>query len=275
MKDIYIQIQKIIQWVKGDEIKDYKIEKNYHAHIVMLNYDFSKHRTIRNNLKDLSKMQTLVAKDLNMERGKCSSTVEAQRIGVEVEQSRKRLNIKEYKVQKRKENELQKEIKELKQEIYNFKEMQKTITAMELTSDEKKELHRLNSQVKNQTATIEELNKKIEELKKLTHYNEDTYKDIALDLRERYKELQNELKQLKDKKPTNENDVNENKKALEDIESQNVIENKSYQEEVDTNTFENTLYTPKKEFKISNIDFIKTLVNYSIFELNEALNEKN
>ncbi len=68
---------------------------------------------------------------------------------------------------------------------------------------------------------------------------------------------------------------NISKKALEDIESQNVIDNKSYQEEVDTNTFENTLYTPKKEFKISNIDFIKTLVNYSIFELNEALNEKN
>ena len=42
--------------------------------------------------------------------------------------------------------------------------MQKTITALELTSDEKKELHRLNSQVKNQNATIEELNKKIEEL---------------------------------------------------------------------------------------------------------------
>ena len=55
-------------------------------------------------------MQTLVAKDLNMERGKCSSIVEAQRIGVEVEQSRKRINIKEYKVQKRKENELKKDV---------------------------------------------------------------------------------------------------------------------------------------------------------------------
>lgn len=154
------------KWVKGNEIKDYKIEKNYHAHIVMLNYDFTKHRTIRNNLKDLSKMQTLVARDLDMERGKCSSIVEAQRIGVEVQQSRKRLNIKEYKVQKRKENELKKENEELKKEIYNFREMQKTITSLELTSDEKKELHRLNSQVKNQVATIEDLNKKIEELKK-------------------------------------------------------------------------------------------------------------
>ncbi len=208
-------------WIKGDEIKDYKIHYNYHAHIVMLNYDFSKHGTIRNNLKDLSKMQTLVAKDLGMQRGKCSSYVEAKNIGVEVQESRKRLNIKEYKIQKRKENELQKEIKELKQEIYNFKDMQKSITAMELTTDEKKELHRLNSQVKNQTATIEELNKKIEELKKLTHYNEDTYMDIAAALKERYYKLQTELNQLKEEKPTNENDVNENKKALEDIKKKN------------------------------------------------------
>ena len=167
-------------------------------------------------------MQTLVARDLNMERGKCSSIVEAQRIGVEVEQSRKRLNIKEYKVQKRKENELQKEIKELKQEIYNFKEMQKTITALELTSDEKKELHSLNSKVKNQKATIEELNKKIEELKKLTHYNEeDTFKDIASALRERYYKLQNELNELKSKKPKNENDLIIAKKELEKIKIEN------------------------------------------------------
>lgn len=153
------------KWIKGDEIKDYKIEKNYHAHIVMLNYDFSKHRTIRNNLKDLSKMQTLVARDLNMERGKCSSIVEAQRIGVEVEQSRKRINIKEYKVQKRKEKELEKEIKELKQEIYNFREKQKEITALvELSVEDRKALHQLNTMCKNNKITPSELEKKINEL---------------------------------------------------------------------------------------------------------------
>lgn len=200
------------KWVKGDEIKDYKIEKNYHAHVVMLNYDFSKHRTIRNNLKDLSKMQTLVARDLGMERGKCSSTVEAKRIGVEVEQSRKRINIKEYKVQKRKENELQKEIKELKQEIYNFKDMQKSITAMELTSDEKKELHNLNSKVKNQAATIEELQEKIHSLtvknKDLTNLTStlaaesvenfkeaEKYKEKVNTLENQNKSLQEEIKQ--------------------------------------------------------------------------------
>jgi hypothetical protein len=42
--------------------------------------------------------------------------------------------------------------------------MQKTITSLELTADEKKELHSLNSKVKNQAATIEDLNKKIDSL---------------------------------------------------------------------------------------------------------------
>ena len=209
-------------WIKGDEIKDYKINHNYHAHIVMLNYDFTKHRTIRNNLKDLSKMQTLVARDLDMERGKCSSIVEAQRIGVEVQQSRKRINIKEYKVQKRKEKELEKELEKeknknikLEKELYNFREMQKTITALELTSDEKKELHRLNSQVKNQNATIEELNKKIEEL---TVTN--TYRLDKLVLKQ--KEI-NDLKAL-----TNNEEVNILKN-----------ENKSLEEQINTLTIEN------------------------------------
>ncbi len=209
------------KWVKGNEIKDYKIEKNYHAHIVMLNYDFTKHRTIRNNLKDLSKMQTLVARDLGMERGKCSSIVEAQRIGVEVEQSRKRLNIKEYKIQKRKEKELEKELEKeknknikLEKELYNFREMQKTITALELTSDEKKELHRLNSQVKNQAATIEELQKKIEELTVTNSYRLDK---LVL----KQKEI-NDLKAL-----TNNEEVNILKNENKSLQEQNkVLESK-------------------------------------------------
>lgn len=203
------------KWVKGEEIKDYKIEKNYHAHVVMLNYDFSKHRTVRNNLKDLSKMQTLVAKDLGMERGKCSSIVEAQRIGVEVEQSRKRINIKEYKVQKRKEKELEKEIKELKQEIYNFKDMQKSITALELTADEKKELHSLNSKVKNENATIEELNKKIEELtvkdKVSTHKIEKKDRQLKK-FEEKVNTLENENKSLQEQintKPIQNMEINQ------------------------------------------------------------------
>lgn len=63
-------------------------------------------------------------------------------------------------------------------------------------------------------------------------------------------------------------------KAIENIQNMTIIDNLSYKENVDTETFENSLYTPKKEFRISNVDFMKTLINYSIFELNEVLNEK-
>ncbi len=256
------------KWIKGDEIKEYKIHYNYHAHIVMLNYDFSKHRTIRNNLKDLSKMQTLVAEDLNMQRGKCSSYVEAKIIGVEVEQSRKRLNIKEYKVQKRKENELKKEVQELKQELYNFKDMQKSITEMELTTDEKKELHRLNSQVKNQTATIDELNKKIEELKKdvfhpVKIYSDNTpaknidvvnhYMNENKSLIEKFNKLQNELNELKSKKPISENDVISAKEELEKIK----LKNQELQNE-----------NAKLKLLISN----SLIIGFADFEINENKN---
>lgn len=63
-------------------------------------------------------------------------------------------------------------------------------------------------------------------------------------------------------------------KAIENIQNMTIIDNLSYKENVNTETFENTLYIPKKEFKISNTDFMKTLINYSIFELNEVLNDK-
>lgn len=249
------------KWVKGEEIKDYKIEKNYHAHVVMLNYDFSKHRTIRNNLKDLSKMQTLVAKDLGMERGKCSSIVEAQRIGVEVEQSRKRINIKEYKVQKRKEKELEKEIKELKQEIYNFKDMQKSITSMELTSDEKKELHRLNSQVKNQVATIEELNKKINELT------------------EKNKEIFHPTLKKSDNTPAKHSEVaNHYIKENKELKEQNKeleTQNKSLQEQNNTLTIEN-LDLKDKINSSSNMNDYEQIKkeNESLKKENTSLKEK-
>jgi hypothetical protein len=64
------------------------------------------------------------------------------------------------------------------------------------------------------------------------------------------------------------------KNSLKNIEEMNVIDNLSYKEEVNLETFENTLYTPKKEFKISNFDFIKSIIDYSTFELNEAKNDK-
>lgn len=190
------------EWTKGKEISEYEIKFNYHAHIEMLNYDFKTHRTIRNNITGLSEMQTLVAETLGMQRGKCSSTVEAERIGVEVQESRKRMNIKDYKNYKRKENELKSELTKVKEENqelkkYDFKEMQKKITQLEeLNSSQKRELHQLNSQVKNHKAEFETLQKKIAAYTK-------TFKTIApaatkqSEVIEKVDQLQQEIKDLK------------------------------------------------------------------------------
>ena len=60
------------------------------------------------------------------------------------------------------------------------------------------------------------------------------------------------------------------KEAILNIEERNVIDDLSYREKIDMKKFENTLYTPKKELELSNLDFINTLIDYSIFELNEV-----
>lgn len=62
-------------------------------------------------------------------------------------------------------------------------------------------------------------------------------------------------------------------KALEHIKELSPCKH-GYKEKIDETTFENTLYLSKHEEVLTNIDFIRTVVNYSIFELQEVLNEK-
>lgn len=99
-------------------------------------------------------MQTLVAETLGMERGQSK-----------LETKRERLSHRQYKQHAQ---AVQKAKQETKQELaYNFREMQKRITALESAdTEQKKELHRLNSQVKNKKATIEDLAKKIKSLER-------------------------------------------------------------------------------------------------------------
>lgn len=64
------------------------------------------------------------------------------------------------------------------------------------------------------------------------------------------------------------------KEALSNIDNRNVIDNLAYTEEINLKTFENTIYTPKKEFKLCTDDFIKAIVKFSIYELEESINGK-
>lgn len=126
--------------------------KNYHAHIEFMGLD-SEGASVRQKLKrkELIELQTDVAKLLGMKRGTNYTAEQKPRP--------KRLDTYEFKAKA-------KAVHEAKQE-YNFREMQKRITALESAdTEQKKELHRLNSQVKNKKATIEDLAKKIKSLER-------------------------------------------------------------------------------------------------------------
>ena len=157
MKVLHIAIHRD----EGHIDKDGKENINYHAHIVFHNYDFDKHITIKRDKDVMRKLQTDVAKSLGMERGLENS----QAVRLDHRQYKRAMQEVEIKTKDLK-SELTK-VKEENQELkkYDFKEMQKTITSLEnLTVEQKKELHQLNSQVKNQAATIEELQEKINSL---------------------------------------------------------------------------------------------------------------
>ena len=166
-------LQASIHRDEGFVNSDNKKEKNYHAHITMFNLDVTTGKTVKfgkSYRTELSKLQTFTAKTLNMQRGKVSVKEHAKELNVKVEKASKRLDTHEYKramilkelKPKTQNNQNQKKIELQKLVIagakYNFREMQKMITDLQdLTNEQKRELHRLNSQVKNDTATIEDL----------------------------------------------------------------------------------------------------------------------
>ena len=179
-------------------------------------------------------------------------------------------------------------VKEENQELkkYDFKDMQKSITSLEnLTAEQKRELHRLNSKVKNQEVTIEELQEKINSLtvknKDLTNLTStlaaesvsnfkeaEKYKEKVNTLENQNKSLQEEIKQKPIQSIENElktlvsseinlNDIKKNSLDLftsdfkEEINlKENGVFNKSYKIEL------------KQEFKTQEI----TLENIGLFK---------
>lgn len=149
------EIQIAIHRDEGHIDKETKETKyNDHAHIEFFMLDKQgifqfKKRDF--GIKKMEEMQTLVANELGMERGKSKTITKTER-----------LEHKQYKQQ-------QKEIeKALEVEKYKFKEMQKAISSSSLSSEEKKELHKENSKlrklVEDKDVDIETKNKKIQEL---------------------------------------------------------------------------------------------------------------
>ena len=211
-------------------LEDYEITKNYHAHIEFLGLDSEGNSIKRNRLNKyfLRDLQTFTAQSLQMERGtfthsytkdqvlEITSKIKpkkeyetpkaygiefnkvARELGYFIEKT-KRLDTHEFKAKAKIENDVKRE------SYYNFRDMQKQITSLtELTTEQKRELHKLNSKVKNDKATIEELNLEIKKLTATNEVHELEIKElreensIKDELKAEVKELRTELKQIKD-----------------------------------------------------------------------------
>ena len=137
--------------IHRDEGKD-KQNKNYHAHIVFCNLT-PEGKTIQRTLgrEGLAKLQDLTAKTLEMTRGKAGSKAV-------------RLEHKEFKHAMRLTAE---SAKNPETDFYDFRAMQKKISALETENSElKKELHKLNTAANKtkELETIKALEAKIQEL---------------------------------------------------------------------------------------------------------------
>lgn len=176
-------------------------EKNYHAHITMFNLDPETGKSVKlgkNYRQELSKLQTLTANTLGMERGKVSVEEEAKKLGVDVEKASKRLGTHTYKrAMVLKENATKELTQEIKAKDYSLKEMQSRIVGLEGANAElRKELHAQNREI-NKTVDLEEKERKIEELEKrikFLHEWRSEDKQKISELSQTVDELQNDLK---------------------------------------------------------------------------------
>lgn len=115
-----------------------------------------KHLTAVMDREKLSKLQDITARELKMVRGKKGSDA------VHLKPKQKRAVEKEKAAMVGKVNDLTNENAQL---LYSFREMQKQISALEaLNAEQKKELHRLNSEI-NKTKDDGDKDSKIEKLK--------------------------------------------------------------------------------------------------------------
>jgi len=189
----------------------FQMYHNYHAHAVYTRYDFEKGKNIRLNKNDMSKIQDVTADTLGMERGKHKAKIKnlEEFYTKVVNEMPQTTTLEEYKkafiytskkitnrdYQRSSNHKHHNHLKdEAEKPKYDFKDMQKQITSLEeLTTEQKRELHKLNSQVKNDKATIEELHLKVKTLQTTAKIDENE----VLTLRTEKEELINELQGTK------------------------------------------------------------------------------
>ena len=154
------------------DMNDFEKRFNYHAHVTFTKFDISKGKNARLNKSDMRDMQTSVADSLKMVRGQFNSQVKRMshwqlKVSHDIKRAeRKNTN----KIKSQAIDSIQdrnKKIAEQKRELesiskYEFRAMQQQITALkDLTAEQKKELHKMNTKARKDEKIQDELQEKI------------------------------------------------------------------------------------------------------------------
>jgi len=151
-------------------INEFQIIYNKHCHVKFSMYDMKNHTTGRMTKGEVSQRLKFVAENLNLKyepETKRNSGKAVKEIKREHDLKRRGMIKTLFKTQEIKKEQAENENLKIENENlkYNFREMQKKITSLEnLDNSQKRELHKLNSQVKNGRANFENLLEKFEEL---------------------------------------------------------------------------------------------------------------
>lgn len=179
------------KYTKEINMSKYEIQKNYHAHIEMMGLDSTGAGIKRSKLNTyyLSNLQTLVAQELNMERG----------INYKEENIKapKRLDVLEFK----RENTVKNKVKMATQRLLKSEiaEIRLQLQKEKAKKEKYQELDQLNRELKEQIKlkTLSEENLK-EKISKIMSENS-RFEDIYYDLRYQIYELEERVTLLKDR----------------------------------------------------------------------------
>jgi len=222
------------------DINDFEKVYNYHAHAKFSMFDKETGKTARMQKKDMSERIKFVSDELGLKYEPDSKTRFVSK-----------------SVHQVKDEHHARAKAQIQQEQYSYKEYQAKITALtDLTNEQKKELHKLNSQVNKQNADISELNKALQATKPLQ--DELRYVKRALEVSEYTNGLLNDKIQeleatasVSDRENqviTPENTLETPKSVLSDLDK--IVDDSLTQKQVKTGAFKSETVTVVDEAKL-------------------------
>ncbi len=162
---------------EGHINKEGKVVYNLHAHLNFVTFKNGRQNWRQKFIRPMmSDLQTEIAKELKMERGRFKDETGVVAMGHREYRAHAKTVEKIQELVSEKEQEL---VLEKEKSAYSFREYQQRITGLETENTElKKELHRLNMQVKNGQASVQALEERINTLRTTAETWKDLYEKI-------------------------------------------------------------------------------------------------